>query len=176
MKIALLLALVLGLGSWAHAGSPEAPFGDKVSGALLNYNRASPFVASSGVLGKGGVAEVKALGFKTIVDLRAPSEGIAEEKAEAEAMGLRYINIPVSTAAPTNAQVAAFAKIVENPANYPILFHCQSANRTGAMWALYRFRKGVPPAVAVEEGRTLGLKSSREKAVRLRLGLSPASK
>jgi protein tyrosine/serine phosphatase len=60
--------------------------------------------------------------------------------------------------------------VVENAANLPVLVHCHSANRVGAMWALYRASKGVPPAVAVEEGRTAGLKS-REKAVREKLGV-----
>jgi hypothetical protein len=41
------------------------------------------------------------------------------------------------------------------------------------MWALYRAANGVPPRLAVQEGRTVGLKPSREGAVRKQLGLPP---
>ena len=69
--------------------------------------------------------------------------------------------------------MAEFAKIVEDPANYPILLHCESSNRVGAMWALYRASKGVPNEIAIEEGRQVGLKTSREPAVREMLGMEP---
>ena len=60
-----LLVPALVLAVQAVAG--EAPFGDRVSAPLFNYTRASPFIASAGTLGEGGVAEAKALGFKTII-------------------------------------------------------------------------------------------------------------
>ncbi|MBI4366658.1 MAG: hypothetical protein HY543_07570 [Deltaproteobacteria bacterium] len=41
------------------------------------------------------------------------------------------------------------------------------------MWTLYRARKGVPFAIAVEEGRTIGLQPPRENALRARLGQPP---
>ena len=78
--------------------------------------------------------------------------------------------------APTDAQVEDFTRIVENSANRPILVHCHTANRVGAMWTLYRARKGVPFAIALEEGRTIGLQPGREKAVRARLGEPPLGK
>ena len=155
------------------AADAQAPFGDKVSNAITYYNRATPFMGSAGALKEGAVAEAKALGFTTIVDLRAPQEGTASEQKTVEAAGLTYINIPVATRAPTDQQVAEFARLVDNASLHPMLVHCQSANRVGAMWALYRTSQGVPATVAVEEGRTLGLKPSRERAVRQRLGLPP---
>ncbi len=41
------------------------------------------------------------------------------------------------------------------------------------MWALYRAANGVPGEIAIQEGRTVGLKPSREVAVREQLGLPP---
>jgi uncharacterized protein (TIGR01244 family) len=81
------------------------------------------------------------------------------------------VSIEVPTTAPTPEQVAAFAKVVEDPSTYPILLHCHSSNRVGAMWALYRAAAGVPAEIAIQEGRTVGMKSSREGAVREQLGL-----
>ena len=155
------------------AGAQEAPFGDKVGAAAVNYNRATPNVGTAGKLGEGRVAALKALGFKTIVDLRGPGEGIEMEKAEVTAAGLRYVNIPVTGKAPAPDQIAPFAAVIEDPRNWPVLVHCVSANRSGAMWALYRAAKGVPGEVAVEEGRAIGMKASRETAVRQQLGLPP---
>lgn len=171
-RILSLALLMLAVAGPAAAQMAQAPFGEKV-GAITYYNRAAPFVATAGLLAEGGVAEARALGFKTIVDLRGPQEGIAEEEAAARAAGLGYLNIPVTTKAPTPEQLAAFAAAVEDSANWPVLMHCVSANRAGAMWALYRASKGVPPEVAIEEGRAQGLKPSREAAVRAQLGLPP---
>lgn len=89
------------------------------------------------------------------------------------AAGLDYITIPVATLAPDEAQVAAFSKYVNDPKFYPILVHCESSNRVGAMWALYRAKNGVPEEIAIQEGRTVGLKPSREGAVREMLNLPP---
>lgn len=79
------------------------------------------------------------------------------------------MNIPVTGGVPTDAQVAEFARIVEDPNNAPLLVHCASANRVGAMWTLYRVRQGIPLAIALEEGRTAGLRPDREAELRKRL-------
>jgi len=160
----------------AQAGAGEAPFGDRVSTAIFNYTRASPFIASAGNLGEGGVAEAKALGFKTIIDLRTAEEGTVVEKVEAIGLGLRYVNLPVAAGAPSDEQVVRFKKIAEDASNFPVLVHCAAGNRVGALWALYRAAEKVPAEVAVDEGRTLGLRPSRERAVRDRLGLPPLSR
>lgn len=153
------------------AGGTQAPYGDKVSAAFRNYLRASPYIGTAGVVRQGGFEEAKALGFKTILNLNTAGEGAVEERGVAEAAGLRYIWISVATKAPTLEQVKQFARHVGDPKNYPILVHCQSANRVGAMWALYRASQGVPPQIAIQEGRTVGLKPSRETAVRQQLKL-----
>jgi len=170
MAAAIVLAAI-GFAGQALAGAPQAPFGDKVSAAISNYNRAAPGIATSGKYDATAIAEIKALGFATVVELRAADEeGVAANAAAAKAAGLKYVHIPVTTKAPTDEQVQAFAKIVEDSANAPVLVNCHSANRVGAMWALYRAKAGVPAEIAIEEGRTAGL-TSREAAVRERLGL-----
>ena len=66
--------------------------------------------------------------------------------------------------------MADFARIVEDATFFPLLIHCGSANRVGAMWTLYLVRRGIPISVAVEEGRTIGMQGDREKAVLKYLG------
>jgi uncharacterized protein (TIGR01244 family) len=179
-KALQMLAVALALGLWtegSRAAPPQAPFGDKVSPAIRNYNRASPHIGTSGEYDPRAVAEVKRLGFTAVLDLRGSDEtGVAAVAEAARAAGLKYFHIPVTRKAPTDEQVQAFARIAADGANQPLLVNCVSANRVGAMWALYRAAEGVDPEVAIEEGRTVGLKPSREVAVRQRLGLPPMSR
>jgi uncharacterized protein (TIGR01244 family) len=91
---------------------------------------------------------------------------VAPEKGAVESAGLRYFNIPVTNGLPTGFQIIEFAHVVEDSDNAPLLIHCASANRVGAVWALYRALKGIPEDIALEEGRTIGLQPDREAAVR----------
>jgi len=155
------------------AGCTQAVYGDAMPEIVRNYLRAAPYVGTGGVVCcEEGYTTLAELGFKTVVNLNTEKEGSVREAWLAERAGLRHISIEVATKAPTMSQVGAFSAVVNDPANYPILVHCQSSNRVGAMWALYRAMNGVPPMIAIEEGRTVGLKPSREAAVRTLLKLS----
>ena len=159
-----------GAGARARAGGCPGSAVRRPGGPLaVNYTRLKPHVATAGLLRDGAIPVLKALGFATIVDLRSPAEGAGAEQQAAAAAGLRYVNIPVTGGVPTDAQVAEFARVVEDPNNAPLLVHCASANRVGAMWTLYRVRQGIPLAIALEEGRTAGLRPDREAELRKRL-------
>ncbi|WP_295717786.1 sulfur transferase domain-containing protein [uncultured Halovibrio sp.] len=149
-----------------------APYGDEMTRAVGNYNRPAPFIGTGGQLADGAMAELKGMGFKTVVSLLNPREGLEAEREAAHDAGLNFYSISVSSKAPTEEQVREFAGIVSATGNYPILVHCASSNRVGAMWALYRHQMGVPAEIALEEGKAAGLKTSREPAVRERLGLA----
>lgn len=155
------------------AGHPQAPYGDAMPPIVKNYLRASPYVGTGGVIREGALGDLAGLGFKTLVNLVTPEEGAEAERGPAEAVGLTYVSIPIAGGAPTEAEIARLAEIVEEPFNYPVLVHCRSSNRVGAAWALYRAASGVPAEIAIQEGRTVGLKPSRETAVREVLGLPP---
>jgi len=77
---------------------------------------------------------------------------------------------------PTDFQIAEFAHIVEDANNAPLLIHCASANRVGAMWTMYRILDGVPPKIAFEEGRTIGLQPDREAEIRTWLAVRTPTK
>lgn len=151
----------------------QAVFGDTMPGIVKNYLRATPYIGTGGVIDPVGIGELATLGFKAVISLNTTQEGVEAESTLISKVGVAFVNIPVSTKAPTEEQVAKFAKLAEDPSNYPILIHCQSANRGGAMWALYCASTGVPPNIAIEEGRTVGLEPNREAAVHERLGLPP---
>jgi len=151
----------------------QAVYGNEMPNVVKNYLRATPYIGTGGVIEPTGIDMLAALGFKTVVNLNTADEGATTEGPMIEKAGMTYINIAVPTKAPTAEQVAEFARIAEDPSNYPILVHCESTNRVGALWALYRASTGVPNDIAIQEGRTVGLKTSREKAVREQLGMPP---
>jgi protein tyrosine/serine phosphatase len=83
-------------------------------------------------------AALAKIGVKTIIDLRADARSAS--RTEAEAAGLKYINIPIRNGGtPNDDQAAAFMKAVEDPANGVVYVHCAGGrHRTGSMLAVYR--------------------------------------
>jgi len=164
--ISLLILTVLVISSATAAETAEVPFGDEMGAEVQNYNRLRPTIATGGSIDVDQVVTLKAKGFKTIIDLRTPEEGTAEEKTAVEAAGMRYVNLPVSKGRPSDEQVRALADILQDSGQAPVLVHCASGNRVGTAWAIYRVRQGIPLEIALEEGRTTGMRPSREAQVR----------
>jgi uncharacterized protein (TIGR01244 family) len=167
------LATVIPATVAAAQTAVEVPPREQVSPAVTYYTPLRPQIATAGLLLDGAAAELKGLGFTSVLDLRGPQEGSEAERSALTAAGLRYFNIPFTAAAVTEPQLVEFARIVEDKSNYPLMIHCNTANRVGAMWTLYRTVRGAPFAVAVSEGRVIGLKPDRESVVRVQLGQPP---
>ena len=159
-----LMTLVTILFAAAAQASGRVPFGHQII-PVQNYSRATEQIAISGLIGDGGAQALAAHGFKTIIDLRTATEGTADEKALIDLNGMSYINIPMTVAGISEEQLAAFTKAMET-AQAPILIHCGSGNRAGAMWASYQIRKGVDPEVALAAGRKAGMRPPMEEKVR----------
>jgi protein tyrosine/serine phosphatase len=83
-----------------------------------------------------------ALGINTIIDLQ--DESTTYEKPAAEAAGLRYVNIPMSSISrPRDEQVEQFLKLANDPATGRFFVHCAGGrHRTGVMGAVYRIQHG----------------------------------
>jgi protein tyrosine/serine phosphatase len=80
-----------------------------------------------------------ALGIKTVIDLRDEPESY--EKPAVEALGMRYVNIPMSDKNyPKDEQIESFLKLVNDQATGKFYVHCAGGrHRTGVMGAVYRF-------------------------------------
>src|SRR5215831_7000762 len=83
--------------------------------------------------------DLKALGVKTVIDLR--EDPVSYEKRAVEAVGMRYVNIPMSDSSyPKPESIDAFLKLVNDPATGTMYVHCAGGrHRTGVMGAVYRF-------------------------------------
>ncbi len=162
------------LAAWTGASrAAEAPPAAQVSPAISHYHKVAPWAATAGLLGPGGLEEVRRLGFALVIDLRTAGEGAEAERRAARRLGIAYVNLPIATRAPTPAQVATFVRAVADPANRPVLVHCYSASRAGAMWALYVASQGHGLEEALAAGRAAGLTPSREQAVRALIASAP---
>jgi protein tyrosine/serine phosphatase len=86
--------------------------------------------------------DLAALGVKTIIDLTS-DDAQAGERQMASRAGMRYVQIPMTThREPTDAQIAQFLSIVNDPASLPVYVHCVGGkHRTGVMTAIYRMTK-----------------------------------
>lgn len=84
-------------------------------------------------------SQLAALGIKTVIDLqREPKD---YEKQLVEALGMRYVNIPMSDRDyPESDKIAEFLKLVDDPSTGKFFVHCAGGrHRTGVMGAVYRF-------------------------------------
>jgi len=83
--------------------------------------------------------QLAALGIKTVIDLQ--DDPTAYEKQRVEALGMKYINIPMSDKDyPETAKIDLFLKLVDDPTTGKFFVHCAGGrHRTGVMGAVYRF-------------------------------------
>ncbi len=105
-----------------------------------------------------GLQELKKLGVTTIVDLRGEDLDKQKwEQTQAEALGMRFVSIPVSGwSPPNNDQVAKFLLLFsakEGKALEKVFVHCRFGDdRTGVFVATYRMAyEGWLPQQAMNE-------------------------
>jgi len=116
---------------------------------LPNLHRISDTLYRGAQPSEAGFAQLKALGIRTVVSLRAFH---GEEEAVTRA-GLSYTSIPMKTWHPETEDIVRFLRIVGDTNKTPVFVHCQhGADRTGTMCALYRvFTCGWDKAAAIKE-------------------------
>ncbi len=115
----------------------------KVIEDLPNFHEVHPFLYRSGEPTRAGLSKLKEMGFSTLIDLRAPSEQKFDEKKAASDLGLKYIRLVMTSAAPTKEQVdttlAEIKKAQNDPTNGKVLVHCaHGSDRTGCMIGIWR--------------------------------------
>ncbi len=136
---------------------------------IVNFYRHTAVIATAGGVEEAGLAELKSLGVRMVIDLRTPAEGTAEAASAADLAAIGYANIPLSEAWPSSESVAEFKRLVEDSDNHPLLIHCVTGNRVGMIWAYYRVLSGVSYYDAIAEARSMGLVPRWEAAVRAKL-------
>lgn len=111
-----------------------------------------------------GFRQLKALGVKTVINLRP------EDNREAEALeklGMKALYLPLPPLdAPSHGETLSFLKVALDPANGKVFFHCyHGVDRTGTMAAALRIaRDGWTAEQAIAELRSHGFHENGQKA------------
>ena len=99
-------------------------------------------------------------GIKTVINLRGPGELDWDEAAHVQELGMTYVNVPFK--APDSLTDGVFDNVralLNAQSNQPLILHCSSANRVGAIWLAHRVLDGgISYDEALEEAKTVGLK------------------
>lgn len=167
----LFPALVLAIAACA-----STPTGTPTVTSLANVHTPAAGLLTAGRIQSNDVQNLARSGVRHVIDLTLDSETPDfDEAAAVRAAGMRYDNLPIRGPEDlTLENVRTFDRLVRS-SDRPLLVHCASSNRVGAMAALRAaWISGKAIEEAVEEGRLWGL-AGLEPAVRARLeAVAPA--
>ena len=137
----LLGVVALVLVSQISAFSQEVEKSDITSVTIKNFGQMDDRFFRGGQPKENDYQQLAALGIKTVIDLQIETKGY--EKRNVEALGMKYINIPMSDKDyPETDKIAEFLKLVDDPATGKFYVHCAGGrHRTGVMGAVYRFNR-----------------------------------
>lgn len=165
--MAAVVAVVMGMAGTALAQTVTKP----VVAGVTNFSKLDTTIACAGATTPAGVAEVKKMGYKAIINLRQPNEPGADiegEAAAAKTAGIKFFSIPVNGASPDPTTVDSFLQAVGDAANQPAFVHCASGQRASAYWMIKRLVvDGWDTEKASTEAAALGLTSPALKTFAL---------
>lgn len=136
------------------------------AGAACSQETAPPPSAAyiEGVTGLGQpdeskLEELDAAGYAAVIDLRGPDEdrGMPDERAAVESLGMSYVSLPILGAADITYDNANALDELLAQFDRPVLVHCGTGNRAGALLALRAKLNGADDETALEAGRDTGL-------------------
>ena len=113
--------------------------GSSVQG-IKNFYEVDSHVYRGGQPNESGYEYLAKIGVKTVVDLREPGDRATEEEQAVTALGMKYINVPMSgLTPPTAAQTSEILGLLEDNSTGAVFVHCmRGADRTGAVIGAYR--------------------------------------
>ena len=159
IRTAVCAAALVAVAGVAGAQQVTKP----VVAGVTNFAKLDTTIACAGATTPAGVAEVKKMGYKSIINLRQASEPGADiegETAAAKTAGIRFFNFPVNGASPDPAMVDQFLTTIGDAANQPAFVHCASGQRAAAFWLIKRLVvDGWDGEKAGAEAAALGLTS-----------------
>lgn len=137
--IVLFAAISLVLVSQISAFSQEVTNSTPANVNIKNFGQMDDRFFRGAQPKENDYQQLAALGIKTIIDLRDDPESY--EKRDAEALGMKYVNIAMSDKDyPPAAKIDEFLKLVDDPSTGKFYVHCAGGrHRTGVMGAVYRF-------------------------------------
>ena len=111
---------------------------DEIAPGLRNANQPLEGVATAGQPEEEHFGRLASAGYRTVIDLRGPGEdrGLDEPEVVRRA-GMEYANVPVGHEDVDGETFERFRELIAEPGHRPVLVHCASANRVGALLIPY---------------------------------------
>ena len=115
-------------------------------------------ITSSGQPDTTAFAVVAESGYVAFIDMRGPEEDRGlDEQVVVEELGMEYIAFPLANRASISMQNAQRLDELLSGIDGPVLLHCGSGNRVGAMLAMRHSLRGADIEAALDYGRSAGL-------------------
>lgn len=110
---------------------------------IYNWRRIDARTTTSGQPGEAELAEIAALGVRTVINLglHMHEKALPDEAGSLAALGLAYVHIPVPFDAPTEAHFEQFCTAMIAAQDSPVHVHCIVNMRVSAFF--YRYQKDV---------------------------------
>ena len=133
--IALLFVL-----SFVFSAAAQTSPGNFPNVKIINFGQMDERFYRGGQPLPDDYQSLKDLGVQTVIDLR--NDPTDYEKPAVEALGMKYVNIPMSGwKTPKDSQIEEFLKVANNPETGVIYVHCKAGkHRTGVTGAVYRYQ------------------------------------
>jgi uncharacterized protein (TIGR01244 family) len=146
------------LAAFAAFASLAASLSLAQSVDLPNRHDALDGITTAGQPSEAALTAIAAAGYKSVIDLRGANEDRGlDEKKTVELLGMSYVNLPVEGAAGVSyANASALDKLLAELPK-PVLVHCSTGNRAGALLALRAKANGADAQAALELGLANGL-------------------
>src|ERR1051325_2479563 len=109
-------------------------------GAITNYLRLSPDLATAGQPTRKQFEDLSAAGFRTVINLAltTSTNALPDEREIVERHGMEYVHIPVVWEAPRFEEFATFAEVMRKRRAAPVFVHCALNMRVSAFVFLHR--------------------------------------
>ena len=139
MKTLVSILVIVAIGVAIAAGQSQVKK-ESVPG-ISNFAKLESTVACAGAITPAAVADIKKMGYASIINLREASEpgaDIEAETAAAKAAKINYFHVPFNGVKPDPAAVDQFLKAITTPGAEPAFIHCSGGNRAASMWFIKR--------------------------------------
>lgn len=148
------LTAFVGLLCVAGAGAQPAD--------LMNAAEPLPGVTTSGQPDQAALEDLAKAGYVAVIDLRGVDENRGfDEQQTVEEFGMSYLPLPISGGAGITYENASALDKILAEIDGPVLLHCASSNRVGALLALREKMQGGSNDEALSLGEAAGLSSLR---------------
>ncbi|MDJ0709915.1 MAG: sulfur transferase domain-containing protein [Woeseiaceae bacterium] len=163
-----LASLVVFVGT-AVAGEAESP-GNALKvdlEAIVESGKVEPVngLSTAGQPDEAGFKVFADNGYAAVIDLRTAGEDRGlDEAAVVDDLGMDYVTLPIGRDDITFEKAAELKRLLDQY-DEPVLLHCGSASRVGALLALQQYAESGDREAALAAGRKAGLTGLESKVI-----------